>query len=288
MGEASWTKASRLVLVAILLVSCASRPKPTKAPELNQIIAEPQHYLELGEYEKAIVAYDVAFRTHPEIDGLLTAYVDSLEKIKREADKAFAAREFRDAEKLYSLLIQNFPLFEDFKMSLSFTPQGLSERVKGCRLHSARIQADVAFQAGDFLVAMDYLKSLLKAYPSDPESMAEFFKLSEEIQKKARSSLAQGDFALAGKAFYALVQNMELLEKFSPSPFSKRTFEEGIKACRLELTRKGLEQYRKGKLAEAIRVWKDLLAFDPDNKEIQKAVETATEQFKKLKKEAPH
>jgi len=279
------SRASLLIAVLVLLVSCVSRPKTKMAPELSQITAEPQHYLEVGDYEKAIAAYDLAYRAHPEVDGLLAAYVDSLEKIKREADRAFVAKDFSSAEKFYSLLIQSFPLFENFKMSLSFSPQGLSARVKDCRFHAARLRADRAIQTGDFLKAMEYWKSLLRAYPGDPESLAEFLGLSQEIQKKASSSLAQADFAAAGKAFYALAQNLELLEKFSPPPFSRRVLEEGIKTCRVELTRKGLEHYRKGRLAEAIRTWKDLLVFDPDNTEIQKAVETATEQLKKLKKE---
>jgi cytochrome c-type biogenesis protein CcmH/NrfG len=50
------------------------------------------------------------------------------------------------------------------------------------------------------------------------------------------------------------------------------------------LTRKGLEEYRKGNLARAIAHWEGLLEFDPDNAEIRKAVETAVEQQKKLKK----
>jgi hypothetical protein len=45
-----------------------------------------------------------------------------------------------------------------------------------------------------------------------------------------------------------------------------------------------LEQYRKGNLAEAIAVWQGILLFDPDNIEIKKAIDTATEQLKKLQK----
>jgi cytochrome c-type biogenesis protein CcmH/NrfG len=57
-----------------------------------------------------------------------------------------------------------------------------------------------------------------------------------------------------------------------------------LKKCRAQLTRDGLDQYRKGNLKEAIAIWQGLLQFDPDNAEIRKAVDTATEQLKKLQK----
>jgi cytochrome c-type biogenesis protein CcmH/NrfG len=57
-----------------------------------------------------------------------------------------------------------------------------------------------------------------------------------------------------------------------------------LKSCGTQLTREGLEQYRKGNLKEAIAAWQGLLQFDPDNAEIRKAVDTATEQLKKLQK----
>ena len=61
--------------------------------------------------------------------------------------------------------------------------------------------------------------------------------------------------------------------------------EDGLKKCRVQLTRDGLDLYRQGKLKEAIAIWQGLLEFDPDNIEIRKAVDTATEQLKTIKKE---
>ncbi len=272
-----------VVVFPLFLLSCASRPKPSL--EVHQILAEPRSLFEAGEYQKAIAAYDTAFRLQPRLEGLLAAYVDSLEKIKLEADHSYRRKDFRAAERLYQLLLENFPLFEDFKMSLSFSQSGLREIIKSCRVQLAHLQAEEALQTNDFAQALGSLKALVETYPRDPEALAEYVQMSVEIEKRARLALSKENYALAGRAFFILSQNMGHLENLALAlPFSRLSLEDGIKTCRLHLTRKGLEQYRKGKLEEAISIWKDLLAFDPANLEIQKAIETATEQLKKLKK----
>jgi cytochrome c-type biogenesis protein CcmH/NrfG len=42
-------------------------------------------------------------------------------------------------------------------------------------------------------------------------------------------------------------------------------------------------EYRKGNLKGAISVWESLLAFDPDNEQIKKAIETARAQLQQIK-----
>jgi len=272
-----------IILSGLVLSSCTVRPKIL----LDQVLAEPQRHLEAGEYREAIVAYDDAFRKYPAMEGLLTDYVDSLEKIMRMADRAYETKKYSEAEKTYMLLLDNFPLFEDFRMALSFSGQRLRERIKDCRLEAGRSQARRALQAGDFSKALASVKSLVELYPADPESRACLAQISSEIHRKAGNAMASEDYITAGNAFFTLQQNIELLEKRGPSPpFTRLSLEQGINACRVHLTKKGLEQYRKGNLAEAIGIWEGLLAFDPANVEIQKAVQTATEQLKKIKKEA--
>ena len=45
----------------------------------------------------------------------------------------------------------------------------------------------------------------------------------------------------------------------------------------------GLRKYREEKLDEAIAIWKKALFFDPDNKNVKNAYETATAQLHQLK-----
>jgi hypothetical protein len=46
----------------------------------------------------------------------------------------------------------------------------------------------------------------------------------------------------------------------------------------------GLMEYRRGSLENAIRKWKELVAFDPGHQEAKKALETATAQLRALQK----
>ncbi|NMD40051.1 MAG: hypothetical protein GYA83_04585, partial [Deltaproteobacteria bacterium] len=55
-----------------------------------------------------------------------------------------------------------------------------------------------------------------------------------------------------------------------------------LSSCRKNLSRQGFEQYRKGNIERAIALWQDLLAIDPENKDIKAAVRTATQQQKNL------
>jgi outer membrane protein assembly factor BamD (BamD/ComL family) len=48
------------------------------------------------------------------------------------------------------------------------------------------------------------------------------------------------------------------------------------------LSQQALDEYRKGNLASAISIWKSILAFDPDNPAVVKAINTATIQLKNL------
>ena len=57
-----------------------------------------------------------------------------------------------------------------------------------------------------------------------------------------------------------------------------------IHACSKDLMESGLMKYREEKIGEAIAIWKKALAFDPDNKNVKNAFETATAQLQRLKK----
>jgi hypothetical protein len=107
----------------------------------------------------------------------------------------------------------------------------------------------------------------------------------EELKGLAERALARKDFVAAGKGYAVLWREYPMAQQVGLSlSFSRNDVDEGIKNCRTQLTREGLDQYRKGNLKEAIVIWQGLLQFDPDNAEIQKAVDTATEQLRKLQK----
>jgi hypothetical protein len=55
---------------------------------------------------------------------------------------------------------------------------------------------------------------------------------------------------------------------------------------RKRVLQRALADYRKSNLAEAISIWKSILAFDPNNAGIAKAIDTATIQLKNLQHES--
>jgi hypothetical protein len=93
------------------------------------------------------------------------------------------------------------------------------------------------------------------------------------------------DYALAGRIHALLLRNYASFEKFRPGVgFSRADLTKAIGVCRVKLTNSGLTEYRKGNLAKAIAVWESLLAFDPENTEVKKAVDTAKVQLQEIKK----
>jgi tetratricopeptide (TPR) repeat protein len=273
---------SIFVICSLLYSGCATQKKIP--PE--QALILPQQHLVAGEYRQAIDAFNSAHRAHPAEKAIQEAFIKCLERVRQSADQAFERKNYSLAEKTYSLLFENLYSIREFQELLSFSKKYLSDRIKDCRVGAAKGRAHQALEAGDFHQALDEMQSLVRIYPGDTGMLTSLVSLSRDIKRTADLALAREDYVAAGKALYALWKDYPLLEKTGAAlPFSRVDLDDGIKACRIQLTRKGLEQYRKGNLTEAIFLWQGLLAFDPDNVEIKKAVETAAEQLKKIKKE---
>jgi len=72
------------------------------------------------------------------------------------------------------------------------------------------------------------------------------------------------------------------LERFLS--YNAGSLDTGIETCRKILFEEGLEQYRSGNLGQAISVWRNILAFDPENQEVKKAMDKAIRQVRNLEK----
>ena len=270
------------LLTGTLLFSCAAQKKATTKPALSQ----PRQYFEAGEFQKAIESYSAALKKHPREKVVLNEYARTLDETKRLADAAMEKKEFASAEKVLVLLEQDYPQFKPVEKSLSFTLPDLRQQLIACRIGLREKQAAIALQRGDFQKTLDIYKTASKDYPGDVRLAAGLKKATEDIRRQADGALAKEDYISAGKAYFVLLKNYAFYGKLTPPPsFSKGALDEGIKNCRTPLTQKGLEQYRKGKLTEAIALWREILLFDPANTEIRRAIDTATAQLKKLEKE---
>jgi len=269
-----------LVLFNIFLSSCT----PRKKIHLTPLLEQSQQLLDSGSIQKAIDSYQTIYEKYPQEKIVLDSYLKALEEVRQVGDKALETRDFVSAEKTYSILFSTYPHFQKLGESLSFTREYLKTKLKNCRISLSKSQASKAFDGRDFEKAIDVYKSRYQEYPDDSELLNLLITMLEDIRRIGDEALPKEDFVLAGKAYYALLKNYSSFKKFEKSlSFPRNSLEEGIRNCRIQLTKKGLEQYRKGNLAEAISVWKGILTFDPDNPEIKKAIETATEQLKKIK-----
>jgi len=158
-------------------------------------------------------------------------------------------------------------------------------RLGDSRNRVSAAQARQAFEAGDSDKAVEIYKTRYLENPDDADWTAGFISLLEEIKRTGDGALSKENFVIAGRAYSSLSKNFKSFDKFQASlSFSKKSLDEGIKNCRMELNKKALELYRKEKLVEAISIWQDILIFDPENLETKKAIETATLQLKKIKK----
>ncbi len=270
-----------MFLSGALLVSCAAHKKATFEPDISL----SRQYFQAGEFQKALDSCNRALEKYPQEKTILEECVRILEEIKQRADSALEKKDFASAEKNYVLLQKNCSRFKPEKSSLSFSPPSLSRQIKECRLGLSKRQAQESLKTGDFLKALELYKAAYAEYDNDASVSAALRKAMEDIKRRADEAEAKEDYISAGKGYSLLIADYALYKKLNPLPlFSKDALEEGIKKCRVQLTQKGLEQYRKKNLAEAIVLWRGILLFDPNNIEIKKAIDTATEQLKKLKK----
>jgi tetratricopeptide (TPR) repeat protein len=272
------------LLAAIgLCASCALG----KNSALEISLKVPGQYLGVGDFQRAIDFYQSAFLKYPEEARVRNEYIRALELMKREADRTLEAGDYLAAEKTYTVLLENYPQFKELEPEISFRPPFLERRIRECQTILAEQRARKSIQDGDFEKAFDAYKISGMERLKDSDLSASYRYLLEEVKHLADAALAGNDFKRSGAGYAALLKEHAAAREIGLlPPFSLKSLEEGLDHCRAQLTRKGLEEYRRGNLKSAVVLWQSLLEFDPGNAEIRKAVETATEQLRKLKKDA--
>ena len=111
-----------------------------------------------------------------------------------------------------------------------------------------------------------------------------YARLGEQIRSAADTAYQRGQIAEAGIDYSILFESGITTRDFAGMlSFDDDYLSRQIKACSKTLMESGLMKYRAEKLDEAIAIWKKALVFDPDNRNIKNAFETATAQRQKLK-----
>lgn len=139
----------------------------------------------------------------------------------------------------------------------------------------------------DFRNALNGYDAVNMKYPGDALVEGEYLGAFEFVHREAIRARNQKDCATAGRDAYLLLRRLgnlgDLAKRLS---FPESELQALLVECRGSLEKKGLEKYRAGDLEGAIAMWERLLAFDPGNEEIKKAIETASVQLEGMKQGA--
>ena len=280
MAEAFWKKIIVAGAIAgLIFPACTSVHKTV----IKQTAADSGRLLAEGNFQKALDLYQAAIKKYPRDGELAGNYVRTIEGITQAADQALSRREYALAASIYRVLLDNYADFGGSASKLRFKKPSLEATLKYCQVALVDSQAQQAMKAGSFGKALDTYQTALKDQPGDAVWSARYVAIVNEIKAAGDKALGAKDFALAGRVYALLLKNFPSYGEHQPGvAFGKTDLAESLAVCRDGLTKAGLEEYRKGNLAKAIAVWEDLLAFDPDNAEIKKAVDTARTQLDKV------
>jgi len=148
-------------------------------------------------------------------------------------------------------------------------------------IHDEIKQAQMYIDTNSFKKALEIYSVMYSKFPDNSDLRRNYIKAIEYSKKTADTAYGRGDFASAGLIYHILLHNHAHVRDFADSlSFKKDFLHARIHNCSKTLTGEGLEKYREGDLEEAISAWKDVLKFDPENTEVQKAIKTATTQLK--------
>jgi tetratricopeptide (TPR) repeat protein len=272
--------AGATVVFCLSFAACASANKAA----VKQTSADSRQALAAGEYGKALELQKQIYQKDPRDKKVLADYVRTIEEAKTAADLAVNQARYGQAASTYHALHADWDGFSAFAEKLTFSKADLEAAFKSCRVALWGAQFRQELGARNYDKALAVYQTALKDYPGDKTLKAAYAGAVDEIETAGRKALTGQDHGLAGKIYALLHRNSASFKGLTTkAAVSRESLAEKVELCRSSLTKAGLAEYRKGNLGKAIAVWERLLAFDPENAEIKKAVETAKAQLGKLK-----
>ena len=149
-------------------------------------------------------------------------------------------------------------------------------------IDETRVKSQEYIAAGNYKSAFDVCSGACRRYSTDERSLTNYRKTKEAIQRAAQEAFGREAFALSGRAYYALINDNSYCRQLLHEPPPEKEFLEQLKESSNHLFQYALAEYRKGNLAEAISLWKNILVFDPNNPTVVKAIDKTTIQLKNL------
>lgn len=131
--------------------------------------------------------------------------------------------------------------------------------------------------------AIDVISVALSRYPGHAGVADEYSETMEKIRVEAEKMIAKKEHGRAGELFAKMRRDLKKHIRAARNlSFDDTYLARRIAFCSSKLTEEGLVRYREGEIEGAIALWEHVLDFDPENQEVQNAIETATLQMKNL------
>lgn len=273
------------IFLSLCLASCAWLKREQIQREREDSADQVQKELEAGRFQRAIDLCEELRQKYPQDSTVRSRYIETVEAVKKNADRAFEKDDFETAGNIYEILGKNWARFGIIGPSLSFDRSSLEKKAKTSRCLLMAGQVPSYIKAGEFQKAVDLSREVYRKYPREPSIRKSYVQILEVVKKNGDRAFERKDFEAAGSLYDLLLKHISSLNHSNGfSSLKKNGFAEKIKTCAKSLFEKGLQQYRAGNLERAISVWKTILAFDPGNEEAKGAVAMATLQLKNLEK----
>lgn len=154
-------------------------------------------------------------------------------------------------------------------------PRVIAETVK-------QAQSQVAL--GDYKKALALFAAADDKYGRDAALQHHYVRTGDRIRSAADMAFQRGVFSQAGGIYHILLESGITERNFQePLSFDTAYLRGRIGSCSKALLELGLVKYRDDDLDGACAIWNKVLAFDPGNKAVTKALRTTGKQRQRLK-----
>ena len=272
------------IFLALSLSSCGYLAREQTQRQMGHAAMQAQIELDTGKFQKAIDIQKEIYQKYPQDPTVRSGYIKTLESIKSSGDRASERNDFALAGNIYEILAKNWSHFSDFSQSLSFNRNFLEKKVRTSRCLYVEKQVRAYLETGDFKKVLD-IQEFFQKYSQDFTVQNGYIKTLESLKDRADQAFERNDFALAGCIYELLLKHISFATPLGRHlSLDREILTKKIRSCKKILFENGLEQYRSGDLSRAISIWKSILAFDPENQEIKRTVDTTILQSKNLEK----
>jgi len=146
-----------LLSLSIFVSSCVLL---RQGPDSDTLSNTAQEYLRAQEYQKALEIYQSAWNQNHDDTRLGNDYIQGIEYVRKNADRAYEKQDFPSAGYLYHILLQYFPDNRTLVRSLSFSKDVLNLNMKNCSKHLT-MRGLEEYRKGNLKTAITTWKSIL-------------------------------------------------------------------------------------------------------------------------------